>query len=189
MNYREEVKRTCPQIETDSYETKLTLGTMGLFGEAGEFVDVVKKHLFHGKPWDVAVALKELGDVCWYLEYLKMIFKLDDFKEDSIEREAYDLSPGNFTRSLEIGSLTLAHVVGMWVDNAHYSHRRREPVNPSVARMDLYKVHCAIESLALICGANLAQVREMNVAKLRARYPEGFNFAAAAARADERSRA
>lgn len=39
----------------------------GVGGESGEYVDVVKKHLFHGKPYDVSRvnALKELGDLQW----------------------------------------------------------------------------------------------------------------------------
>lgn len=39
----------------------------GVGGEAGEYVDVVKKHLFHDKPHDVSrdQALKELGDLLW----------------------------------------------------------------------------------------------------------------------------
>lgn len=42
-------------------------GAMGLNGEAGEFIDLVKKHLFQGKPLDKEHLAKELGDVAWYL--------------------------------------------------------------------------------------------------------------------------
>ena len=40
---------------------------MGLCGESGEAIDVMKKHLFQGHPLDRAKLLKELGDVVWYL--------------------------------------------------------------------------------------------------------------------------
>lgn len=40
---------------------------MGLCGESGEAIDVMKKHLFQGHPLDRAKLLKELGDVAWYL--------------------------------------------------------------------------------------------------------------------------
>ena len=42
-------------------------GVMGLCGESGEAVDIVKKHLFHGHPLDREALKKELGDVAWYL--------------------------------------------------------------------------------------------------------------------------
>lgn len=40
---------------------------MGLCGESGEAVDIVKKHLFHAHPLDKDKLIKELGDVAWYL--------------------------------------------------------------------------------------------------------------------------
>lgn len=40
---------------------------MGLCGEAGEFTELIKKHVFHGKALDIEAAKKELGDVAWYL--------------------------------------------------------------------------------------------------------------------------
>lgn len=42
-------------------------GLMGLNGEAGECIDILKKHLFHGHALDVEHMTKELGDVAWYL--------------------------------------------------------------------------------------------------------------------------
>ena len=42
-------------------------GVMGLNGEAGEAVDLVKKHLFQGHELDKEHLAKELGDVAWYL--------------------------------------------------------------------------------------------------------------------------
>lgn len=40
---------------------------MGLATEAGEFVDMLKKHIFYGKPLDVLNLVEELGDSCWYI--------------------------------------------------------------------------------------------------------------------------
>ena len=40
---------------------------MGLCGESGEAIDIVKKHLFHGHPLDKEALKKELGDIAWYL--------------------------------------------------------------------------------------------------------------------------
>lgn len=42
-------------------------GVMGLNGEAGECIDLVKKHLFQDHELDVEHLAKELGDVAWYL--------------------------------------------------------------------------------------------------------------------------
>lgn len=42
-------------------------GVMGLCGEAGEAIDIVKKHLAQGHELDREALLGELGDVAWYL--------------------------------------------------------------------------------------------------------------------------
>jgi NTP pyrophosphatase (non-canonical NTP hydrolase) len=42
-------------------------GVMGLCGEAGEAIDIVKKWRFHGHELDREHLRKELGDIAWYL--------------------------------------------------------------------------------------------------------------------------
>ena len=42
-------------------------GVMGLCGESGEAIDIVKKHLAQGHPLDKEALAKELGDICWYV--------------------------------------------------------------------------------------------------------------------------
>ena len=42
-------------------------GVMGLCGEAGEAIDLVKKHLAQGHALDREALIDELGDVAWYL--------------------------------------------------------------------------------------------------------------------------
>ncbi len=50
----------------ESHE-RLLNAALGLCGEAGEFADTLKKHLFHGHPLDATALSKELGDVLWYV--------------------------------------------------------------------------------------------------------------------------
>lgn len=40
---------------------------LGLSGEVGELLDMIKKWIFHKTPMDVDHLEKELGDVCWYI--------------------------------------------------------------------------------------------------------------------------
>ena len=62
--YQRKAMRTAAEKD---YDSLLINGVMGLNGEAGECIDLVKKHLFQGKPLDKEHLAKELGDVAWYL--------------------------------------------------------------------------------------------------------------------------
>jgi NTP pyrophosphatase (non-canonical NTP hydrolase) len=42
-------------------------GVMGLCGESGEAIDIVKKYLAQGHELDKEHLAKELGDIAWYL--------------------------------------------------------------------------------------------------------------------------
>lgn len=48
-------------------EQQLSMCSLGLGGEAGEFLELVKKYLYHGHELNRTKAVKELGDVLWYL--------------------------------------------------------------------------------------------------------------------------
>ena len=68
MNYRESVLRTFNSDQT--HREKLTNSAMGLAGEAGEVIDLLKKHLFHKHELDRDKLINELGDCYYYLEVL-----------------------------------------------------------------------------------------------------------------------
>ena len=63
-------------------------GVMGLCGEAGEAIDMVKKHLAQGHELDRAKLAKELGDIAWCLaETATAIgYELDDILQMNIDK-------------------------------------------------------------------------------------------------------
>ena len=71
-NDTEEVLRT--YMGEDTWVDKLTLGALGLAGEAGEVVDAIKKWSFQGHVLDQKAVLLELGDVLWYLALIGSVF-------------------------------------------------------------------------------------------------------------------
>ena len=58
-------------------------GVMGLCGEAGEAIDIVKKHLAQGHDLDREALIRELGDVAWYLA--ETAYALDVPLEDVLQ--------------------------------------------------------------------------------------------------------
>lgn len=63
-------------------------GVMGLCGESGEAIDLVKKHLAQGHELDRERLIKELGDVAWYLAETATALDvtLEEVLEQNIEK-------------------------------------------------------------------------------------------------------
>ena len=61
---------------------------MGLCGESGEAIDIVKKWMAHGHELDKAHLAKELGDIAWYLAEAATALDMDleDILASNIEK-------------------------------------------------------------------------------------------------------
>ena len=59
------------------YEDRMSNIGLGLAGEAGEVVDILKKHIYHGHDLDETALLLELGDIMYYLCWLCLEIGLD----------------------------------------------------------------------------------------------------------------
>lgn len=69
------VEKTC---RSDlSHREQMINAVMGLSGETGEVVDLVKKTLYQGHPLDINHLLEELGDVLYYITWIAILFDVD----------------------------------------------------------------------------------------------------------------
>lgn len=68
-DYQRMAMRTASGMDySKSGENGLLLnGVMGLNGEAGECIDIMKKHIFQGHELDREHLIEELGDCAWYI--------------------------------------------------------------------------------------------------------------------------
>ncbi len=62
--------------------------SMGLCGESGEVVDLLKKHIFQGHPLDENKVIDELGDIAWYLAEAATALNIDleDILKHNVEK-------------------------------------------------------------------------------------------------------
>lgn len=54
----------------DTKETALTYFALGLSGETGEVIELIKKYVYRNKPIDRELFVEELGDVLWNISQL-----------------------------------------------------------------------------------------------------------------------
>lgn len=85
--YQELSKRTMPHIIDGMDKSNYA---MGLAGEAGEVVDVIKKEVHHGHPKNVMKVKEELGDLMHYVVGVASMYGLtmDEVCSYNIEKLA-----------------------------------------------------------------------------------------------------
>ena len=66
INEYQKLAMTTLNPELDQKDVLIN-GVMGLCGESGEAIDIVKKWLAQGHALDKEKLAKELGDIAWYL--------------------------------------------------------------------------------------------------------------------------
>ena len=80
---------------------RLLTGAVGVCSEGGEFLEIVKKMIFQGKPWDEANIhhLKiELGDIMWYVAQCCMALDvpLEEITDMNIDKLSKRYPNGTF---------------------------------------------------------------------------------------------
>ena len=80
---------------------RLLTGAVGMCSEGGEFLEIVKKMIFQGKPWDEANIrhLKiELGDIMWYVAQCCMALDvpLEEITDMNIDKLSKRYPNGTF---------------------------------------------------------------------------------------------
>ena len=90
-DYQVQAARTLipgPDFELTDNEFMLIWCAVGLGGESGEVLELIKKGLLHRHGLDKEKFKKELGDCCWYLAGLCTIsgFDFSEILENNIKK-------------------------------------------------------------------------------------------------------
>ena len=81
---------------------RLTTAAVGMSAESGEFLEIVKKMVFQGKPWSVdnrEHLIIELGDVMWYVAQACMALDIsfDDVVRGNVKKLEKRYPGGSFS--------------------------------------------------------------------------------------------
>ena len=81
---------------------RLTTASVGLAAESGEFLEIVKKMVFQGKPWNSdnrEHLIIELGDVMWYVAQACMALDIsfDDVIRGNVKKLEKRYPGGSFS--------------------------------------------------------------------------------------------
>lgn len=151
-----------PLLTSDNY-------VLGMIGESGEVVDLVKKVCFHGHRLDLNALGCELGDVSWYLSAIASetgVSLVEARRLAAVERALLvGLELQVLVKRLAGFAVELDVAVGDWRVFKDAGEMALA-VGPALA---------CVEALCQKLGLSFFWVLSRNVEKLRARYPERFD--------------
>lgn len=158
--YQKQAMRTSPEDHD-----RVKNGCLGLIGESGEIVDIIKKWMFQsveGTPLPVDKLIDEMGDVLWYCAELAT--------GSNLRLGETIGTPGN-----RICSLTFVGAAVMLAFDAAQCALNALNGGKNSAAFHITKIY---EKLLCICGdigTTIEHVAEHNIEKLKKRYPDGFD--------------
>lgn len=173
---KKEYKEFVKQSEKGTLQTldRINHAIFGMAGEIGECIDCIKKVIFHGHKYDSRIFLNELGDFLWYCTLFAICYEkkhevnLSYFKNDLIDMSKHDVKSENYGRSHLFGILT--DVAGITV-----TLNKEEMFTEYILVGLIEEIYYNIEALCYINGINLYDLMDINVKKIRKRYPNGFD--------------
>ncbi|MBQ8708485.1 MAG: nucleoside triphosphate pyrophosphohydrolase family protein [Succinivibrionaceae bacterium] len=166
VEYKELAMRTSP-----NGHDRVLNGCLGLIGESGEVVDIIKKFTFQSGenpefPTDKMV--EECGDVLWYVAELCAGLGLD-------ATSIYINGPFNYVPSFDsslekLGVLLASSSARIAYCNLHGNSTETDDKN------NLWAIVGIINSILMFyCKTTLGACMDRNIEKLRKRYPDGFD--------------
>lgn len=156
-------------------------GCLGLVGESGEIVDVVKKWKFQSgdhAALPVEKLIDECGDVLWYCAELAT----------GLEQSLYslyerlwtgfweDMTPMNEGQPLEIIAYRLVYAALQPFCTMYEIEENDEDWRHAAASANVVGIMVMVRFiLETFCGSTLEEAMERNIEKLKRRYLDGFD--------------
>lgn len=152
---------------SDNNHDRVKNGALGLIGETGEIVDIIKKYLFQsGKdaPLPVENLKKECGDVMWYIA--ETCTGLGVSMQTVLE---HINTGGCAPADMEECAITM-------MESALYIyHRMRLPNSKLMLMRTVADLYLHLVMLCSYANLTIGDVAEANIQKLKKRYPAGFD--------------
>lgn len=179
-NYQKLAMRTSPEGHD-----QILNGCMGLIGESGEIVDIVKKWKFQSgdhAELPKEKLIDECGDVLWYCaefatgigadlaEIVTEKSRFFDFMREMIKK-----CPIEFT-VMRLAAMAVRPMTFLYNGLAMDTQDIRDDWNKAMAKVEIVGIVSMVRDiLEIYCGIKLEDAMESNIEKLRKRYPDGFN--------------
>lgn len=175
----EDYQRLAMRTSPEGHDRMLN-GCMGLIGESGEVVDIVKKWKFQSGDHAAipkAKLIEELGDVLWYCAEISTGMGFDMIhaaQQWGLKGWTYDGKfhlEALFDGKLHLEAMFLAKLCQSVTD----AWLLPDEFTPDIRYTVSYIIELVGYMLSNYCDADLVECMERNIEKLKRRYPDGFD--------------
>lgn len=175
--YRQEVTRTIKILPTQ-YENLLHMA-YGISTETGELQDIFKKELAYGKSIDVVNFKEELGDILWYVFNGFNFANFTERELVDIEHQKQRIGDGipksiYNTKKLTMHLSVLVADFYKDLENSDIVIEKSEYVNLIDIKHDICSIYYTVLCICKLENFDVEEIMEMNINKLRIRFPEKF---------------
>jgi hypothetical protein len=152
---------------------RLRHALLGVIGEVGEIADCWKKHIIYEQPLDTVNLIEELGDLRFYIQM--------------VENEGYNIGDAGVEVALAVSDPTL------WIMKLNSSagtlsdlieEGSEEEINAALIQL-ITSFLSFIVAIPALKDLQMTEICNINMAKLRKRYPNGYNNQHALQRMDK----
>lgn len=179
MNASEYQQRAARTINPElPLQQQCNNAVLGLAGELGEIVDLIKKTVHHAHALDTDRLLDEIGDCEWYVAWMCGIFGWN-----LADMHTTDMPP-RLTPHMDI--LHACCIVGKIATQLHSvqcNPLKLTHLQEMRLFRDVQAVHAFLTALAFHHHTHMPEIWQRNVSKLERRYPHGFSAEASINRA------
>ena len=177
-----EYQKLAMRTSTDDHDRVLN-GCLGLIGEAGEIVDIVKKWKFQsGDNAELPVnkLIDECGDVLWYCAELATGMRDSLADMYCLASELFDCGRDMTEESDPAVSAARISIVAAEIfrdyDSPYTEDKKWLAQRAANIKSNIVGIMVMIRDfLEIHCKVTLSGAMDYNIAKLRERYPEGFD--------------
>ena len=175
-----EYQKACMRTANMNYDEypMLLNGAIGLCGETGEALDILKKHIFQGHELDDEHLASELGDIFWYLAVTAEAAKieLDDIARNSFGKPTmFNWSIADPSKECLLKGLTGVNSYAskiLWYATSLYLG----DIDGAVSlRTLLIEVYNNLKLAGIAIDYSVFDIYDLNIEKLKKRYPDGFD--------------
>jgi NTP pyrophosphatase (non-canonical NTP hydrolase) len=159
--YTEEIKRTWN--DDADRDRQVEHCVLGIKSEVGEYLSALKKVVGYGKELDITNVIEELGDLYYFTCTLDRVLNVNQGIVEPVNKIG-----STTTRTLQ----TMAGDIFNAADGFNAYFKGQE--DDCFYRYYLHTVFTHINDLCTAHSLNPDEVREANIRKLRARFPEKF---------------